>query len=330
MTNPIITIIIPIFNAGKYLNDCYNSIIKQGIENIEIIFINDGSTDDTLNICEQIKTSDERVRVFNTANNGVSAARNLGIKNAKGKYLHFIDADDILIEGLYKNSINYLSDADILIFNYITQREHIGKISNKENVIEEKKGRDLLFYLFGEKPYQGFVWNKIIKKEFLKQNIIDFDIKLRFHEDCLFCYKAFLKAKKIIVNSYTGYIHVIRNDSAMMRYWKDNKFDTRYILTLDAFEYMKRNLPNDHKLKISFNTNYIEWCHRIYCEAFTKKYTNRSFYKRIHITIYNLNKEDHKKKANKYIYRIICYPLLYKSYLKIHNLYFSIKQTYIK
>lgn len=328
MLPPIITIIIPIFNTGKYLKDCYNSIIKQEIENIEIIFVNDGSTDDSLSICEQIKTSDNRVRIFNTPNNGVSAARNLGIKNAKGKYLHFIDADDILIEGVYKNILNYLLDTDILIFNYITQRKYLEKFSNKENIVEEKKGEDLLFHLFGEKPYQGFVWNKIIKKDFLEQNVIDFDSKLRFHEDCLFCYKTFIKAKRIMVTSYTGYIHVIRNDSAMMRYWKDNKFDAGYILTLDAFEYMKRGLPNNHTLKICFNTNYIEWLHRVYREAYTKRYINNSFYERIQITARNLNKEEHEKKTNKFIYRIIYYPFLYKIYLKAHRFYLNIKQRY--
>ena len=92
----IVSIIIPVYNAEKYLGYCLNSIVSQTYKNLEIILVNDGSTDDSLKICDNYAFLDSRVRVINIANRGVSNARNVGLKAATGEYIEFADADDVL------------------------------------------------------------------------------------------------------------------------------------------------------------------------------------------------------------------------------------------
>ena len=96
MIKDCISIIIPIFNAEKYLEKCLISVIQQTYVNLEIILINDGSTDNSLNICQQIQQQDKRIRIINQENKGASIARLKGIKQAKGKYLSFVDSDDLI------------------------------------------------------------------------------------------------------------------------------------------------------------------------------------------------------------------------------------------
>ena len=108
MEKELISIIVPIYNVSKYLDKCLNSLINQTYKNIEIILINDGSTDNSISICLKYKKKDKRIRLYNKKNGGLSSARNMGIKYSKGNYLFFVDSDDFLdleiIEYLYNKT----------------------------------------------------------------------------------------------------------------------------------------------------------------------------------------------------------------------------------
>ena len=93
--NPFFSVIIPVYNVGKYLEECLESLLNQTLENIEIICINDGSTDNSLSILYEYRKKDKRVIVVNKSNGGVSSARNIGLRIARGEYIVFVDADDI-------------------------------------------------------------------------------------------------------------------------------------------------------------------------------------------------------------------------------------------
>ena len=118
-----ISIIVPVYNVEKYLKECLDSLINQTLEDIEIICINDGSTDNSLAILEEYQKKDSRIKVFSQKNQGVSAARNLGIEKATGEYLTFLDSDDRLelntCEILYKETIAKNSDFLFFIRNHI-------------------------------------------------------------------------------------------------------------------------------------------------------------------------------------------------------------------
>ena len=119
-----ISIIVPVYNVEKYLKECLDSLINQTLEDIEIICINDGSTDNSLAILEEYQKKDSRIKVFSQRNQGVSAARNLGIEKATGEYLTFLDSDDRLelntCEILYKETI--AKNSDFLFFGLVNDK----------------------------------------------------------------------------------------------------------------------------------------------------------------------------------------------------------------
>ena len=116
-TTPQISIIIPIYNAANTLDYCINSIINQDFTNWELLLINDGSTDGSFVICKRFEAKDNRIKTFTQNNSGVSAARNLGLKEAHGKYICFIDSDDY-IESCYLSSLYKYKDYDLVICGY--------------------------------------------------------------------------------------------------------------------------------------------------------------------------------------------------------------------
>src|SRR5699024_1725724 len=117
--NILVSIVVPIFNSEKYLDETISSILSQTYKNIELILVNDGSTDRSLEICTNYEKTDERVFVVNQTNQGVSAARNKGIVYAKGEYIQFVDSDDIVDPRMTEKLVNkILKDSDLVICGY--------------------------------------------------------------------------------------------------------------------------------------------------------------------------------------------------------------------
>lgn len=201
MSNGILlSIIIPIYNSEKYIGECMESIINQDESNVEIILINDGSTDSSLNICHHYSQIDKRVKVINKENGGVSNARNSGISLAKGKYIMFVDSDDIL-EYEWNHILEYVSDDDVYYFN--------------NNIPTNASKMDMLKYIIGYNDlglcFAG-PFSKIFKRNFLIEKQIKFDEDLINGEDMLFNVSALLKCNSFrIINAsfyhyrnYTG------------------------------------------------------------------------------------------------------------------------------
>lgn len=166
--NELISIIIPIYNVEKYLSRCINSVIKQTYKNLEIILVNDGSTDNSETICREYIKSDSRINYIKQNNSGLSTARNTGIKNAHGKYLIFIDSDDYVnvhfVEDLYYALIN--TNADIAMCDYQKVYEKDVNIYNKNLSIIETVKDNKFENLYNDKSTITTVaWNKIYKKE---------------------------------------------------------------------------------------------------------------------------------------------------------------------
>ena len=146
MNQPLISVIVPVYNVEKYLDNCVMSILDQDYQNIEIILINDGSTDNSLAICHSYVGKDKRVKLFSQKNQGLSAARNLGIQKANGEFVMFVDSDDY-VEPSYCSaalSCQQKYDADIVFFDYkritneneiIHSFEHTSGVVTKEEAI---------------------------------------------------------------------------------------------------------------------------------------------------------------------------------------------------
>ena len=193
-----ISVIVPIYNVEKYLKDCIESIINQTYSNIEIILVNDGSTDSSLEICEEYLNKNDKIVIVNKKNGGLSDARNAGLEKATGKYIMFVDADDYIAPNSCEILYNAIKDTDyeFVTANFaFTNNEGIpwkkpmfsDKFQNTSLSIEEYKKS---FYLVN-----STVWNKIFKKEFIDKNKLKFEVGL-LAEDAVFTTKAFIKSKR--------------------------------------------------------------------------------------------------------------------------------------
>ena len=131
MHNPMISVIVPVYNAEKYLKECIRSILNQTIQNLELILVNDGSTDGSGYICDEYINKDNRIKVIHKENGGVSSARNMGISEATGEYFTFVDSDDYLepnaLEILYNDIIIYNADISCALHAFCARFSHLPK-----------------------------------------------------------------------------------------------------------------------------------------------------------------------------------------------------------
>lgn len=196
MENPKISIIVPVYNTEKYLERCINSIINQTLENIEIILINDGSTDNSLDICKRYENEDNRIKLFSINNSGAGAARNIGLDYAKGEYIGFVDSDDwveyYMFETLYNIAIE--TDVDIVSSNFYrnyTDKQIKNDIKFESGLFNKQdiKNKILPELICSEKLTSDIpsnMWTKIYKKVLIKHNNISFEEKLLGGQDLLF------------------------------------------------------------------------------------------------------------------------------------------------
>lgn len=180
--NPIISIIIPVYNVEKYLCKCIDSILGQTYKELEIILVDDGSTDNSGVICDKYEKKDNRIKVIHKKNGGLSDARNCGLDNAIGEYIAFLDSDDWVdfkyIEILYENLRDY--NADISICNFRRVHDEKELLNNHNNIILYNN-IEALQQIYTNKSVQAIVaWNKLYKKSIFKKNRFP---KGKIHED---------------------------------------------------------------------------------------------------------------------------------------------------
>ncbi len=198
-----LSIIVPAYNVEKYIRSCFESIYQQGLnENVfEIIIVNDGTTDRSMEMIDDIINQHQNITVINQHNQGLSVARNNGIAQANGDYILMPDPDDLLI----KNSLKPLlekaieSQADLVVADFLSMTdkeiESIQEISQEELIIKEKTGEQL--YLEDLSPYHCFVWRTLYRRQFLLDSKITFYPDIRF-QDIPFTHECYLKAKKCL------------------------------------------------------------------------------------------------------------------------------------
>lgn len=192
-----ITVIIPVYNIEKYLQQCVESVLNQTFSDLEIILVNDGSTDSSAEICDAISQKDQRIIVIHQKNAGVSAARNAGIRKASGDYLTFVDSDDWIEKEMYKTMLEtaQANDApDVVMCDFMTvsgqEKIKIGSqlrtgTYHKKEIIKEIYPTLLVTEDFGRIPIVS-TWNCLFRTELIKKYALFFDEELRYSEDYLF------------------------------------------------------------------------------------------------------------------------------------------------
>ena len=208
---PKISIIIPVYNAEQYLEDCLLSISQQTFGNFEILAVNDGSTDRSLEILKKYQEKEPRLKVFSQENKGVSAARNLGVEYAKGEYIAFVDADDTIspdfFEKLLRNSIE-----DLVAFDWIASLDFPHNITlNSEDFQNKIFGLMLQFEDFNT------VWLKIFKRSVITQHQIKFPNGMSLGEDAHFVYRFLKNTSTLKVLPFNNEYHYTENEQSATR-----------------------------------------------------------------------------------------------------------------
>lgn len=255
--NPKISLIMPVYNAEKYLEKCLNSIINQTYTNIQIIIVNDGSTDKSFDLCKNYAEKDNRIVLINKENRGVSSARNEGLALAVGEYIGFIDADDYIepdmIERLTINAID--NNADVSMCGFLLERTD-GTFRNKvlARVIIRYSGVEAINNILYRYEFHGFVWNKLFSREIIKGDIPkSFDEDIHVYEDLLFCYECIIGSDCIVYDNKQYYHYIIHDNQTSAG------FSTRKLTSLKAFEKMIDYTKQNNDININrFKTSYVQ------------------------------------------------------------------------
>jgi glycosyltransferase involved in cell wall biosynthesis len=217
---PVISVIVPIYNSGQYLEKTIISILNQTYKDLELILVDDGSTDNSGEICSEFQKNDNRIKILTQKNSGVSEARNKGIVESTGKYICFVDSDDWIDEtylddfGISED--NYDGTLFIQGFNDCYDGKTYRNIKNsykhnlyKPAIKEEIEG----FELF----HNGYICSKLYQRSILVENNIKFEKSLHMNEDHIFNFDYFRYIKFINVTSHSGYNYEHRNNNSLSR-----------------------------------------------------------------------------------------------------------------
>lgn len=206
--------IVPVYNTSKYLKKCLDSLVKQTFKDFEIIIVNDGSTDNSSNIISKYQDTYKNIKVINQKNEGLSMARNNGVKEANGEYLIFIDSDDYVEKNLLKEVDKEIKDAEVLRYQVISEDEDgSNKIDFNEEAFDMVNGYQAFKYL-SNYHFVEPAWCYAFKKDYYVNNKFSFK-KDVYHEDFGLIPYVIYKARKVKSISYLGYHYVQRNGSIM-------------------------------------------------------------------------------------------------------------------
>ena len=280
-----ISVIIPVYGVEKYIRQCLESVINQTYKNLEIIVVNDGTRDNSMKIVEEY-LSDKRIKIINKENGGLSSARNLGLKNATGDYISFVDSDDWIELFLYEKLVENLNNEDIVIFNFyefndLTKEKVLSKINVRE-ITNFNRGK-----FFYKKTYYA-CWNKLYKKKYLEKIRVKF-IEGIIYEDVFWGMQTLYQTNKVKFLNILGYyyrekragsimntlnreldnisnLEIVRNienflkntslentaiilGSLELEKWKNKNTDIKDLSNLDNVikKFYSKNLPDDEK-----------------------------------------------------------------------------------
>lgn len=215
--NELISVIIPVYNVEKYINRCMETVVKQTYKNLEIILVDDGATDRTPVLCEDWAKKDSRIKVIHEENGGQSKARNVGLENATGDYIAFVDSDDWIELDMFDYLMNLIksNSVDVAFCDFMRKKKK-GKISNKRERIIIRKDREIDRYFYridgGKSSYA--VWCGLYKADAIKG--IKF-IEKEINEDVLFRYEVYKKVRSIAFSNQCKYNYFVNSEGTTMR-----------------------------------------------------------------------------------------------------------------
>ena len=256
----LLSVIIPVYNVKPYLEKCVESIVDQTYHNLQIILVDDGSTDGSQTICDELAQKDSRIVVIHKENGGLSTARNVGMDRAKGDYIAFVDSDDWLERNMYEVLINQLEahDADLVACSFYECKGDEKKAVGDSKNISVFNTEEIFI---NKNQLRFLVWNKVFRRSFVE--------KLRFvpgqvYEDFHFCRQVFLKTKQLI------YLDVPFYDYRISRPGNTNSsFKPGRMCIFGEFDALISDLTELHydKARVAMIIYALEFYRRLYKEA---------------------------------------------------------------
>lgn len=231
--NDLVSVVIPVYNVEKYLQRCVDSVLQQTYRNLEVNLVDDGSTDLSSSLCDNLAINDRRITVVHKPNRGVSDSRNVGVSISTGSYITFCDSDDWIepqtIETAYKAAS--LSDADVTIWSYYSNFVDANNnvVSRKEYTIDDgviNKGETSDYFLKDHvSGHLGYVWNKLYKRSIIEK--IRFDTNLSLYEDIVYNSAVLIKANRVRFLEFAGSHYIQYEGESLGKKKHDNYIDLK-------------------------------------------------------------------------------------------------------
>ena len=267
--NDLISIIIPVYNVEKYLDRCLESVVSQTYTNLEIIIVDDGSTDSSSLLCDDLAKKDKRIKVFHKENGGLSDARNYGVSKSRGDYIFFVDSDDCIsnkaIEILYDLLIK--NSADIACSNYVKFSNEDPDYSFEDTCLILDGGAEACVAMMRQKTFMITAWGNLTKREIVENNLFPLG---RYQEDEATTYKYYYASKRTVVTDAKlyGYFH---NEKGIMKSADNHKKNVLDILKSleEQLDFFKAKQEED-----LYNLTFTRYT-RCYLESISKKYINK-------------------------------------------------------
>jgi glycosyltransferase involved in cell wall biosynthesis len=269
----LISVIIPVYNVEKYLKRCIDSIINQTYRNLEIILIDDGSNDNSSNICDEYQNRDNRIIVIHKKNGGLSSARNQGMLAVKGDYVCFVDSDDWIDSNFIEYLYCAMKENNSQIVECLFKKTTCNNLNQSKLKYTDIKNKNF----FGDECFIEFikgnifkqtVWNKLYSFKLIQN--ISFE-EGRLHEDEFWTYQVFAKAKRVTYLNYIGYYYFQRDESIMGSAFSEKNMDG-FDARCRRLNYVRDNYANVYQSELfNFLISCIYFYTRIYENNFPSK-----------------------------------------------------------
>lgn len=253
LSEPLISLIVPVYNVRNYLRSCLQSIVEQTYHHLEIILVDDGSDDGSSEICDEYARKDSRVKVLHLSHEGVSAARNAGLEAATGELLGFVDSDDFIDVDLYEYLYNLLlaNEADIAACTYLLEQEgRPSKIINNTGELYLFSRKEIMRALVKNDLVKNYLWAKLFKRNLFDG--LSFPVG-RVYEDVAVLYKVFYRSEKVVLSCVSKYHYMIHKNESITRGGYDPVKEYHYFLSLyeqDRFIQKEEGLGNESSVSV--------------------------------------------------------------------------------
>ena len=307
--NQLISVIVPVYNVEEFVKKCLDSLVRQSYKNLEIIVIDDGSTDGSGKICDEFAKKEKNIKVFHKKNGGLSDARNFGIKKASGEIIAFVDSDDFVDEEYIGVMYGKMTrkDVDVVVCGY-------NFVKPKKDVLSGKNAAIKL--LTKHENIDIVAWNKLYRKSLFADNEIWFP-KGKKHEDTLTTYKVLSKARKVVYLDEILYFYNERPGSITKTEKIEERLTMRELAAEEAVSYFKKDSDLEQAAEVSLLLAKYAFLDRAIGGKIGKKYgEDASGWIKLNMMKYKNNKYMTKKLR---MYNYLLSMGLYKAFRKIKN-----------